>query len=86
MESLEELERGSDMSNSSPSIKSPRNSIEEGNMAPVLKRIRCNCLKNNCDSVGLMNLEFQKLFEDDQALISQTDLSKFNSKEQLDNG
>lgn len=51
------------------------NHEQKGNkLAGILGRIRINCLKNNCDSVGIINIEFEKILTDAHIITSPTDL------------
>lgn len=48
----------------------------------IIDRIHKNCLKNNCDSTGIINIEFNKCLEKnvDYIQLSPTDVDKFNKK------
>jgi len=51
-------------------------------LQPIINRINKNCIKNNCDSAGIISVEFNKYIEKDLDYIhlSPTDMDKFNIK------
>lgn len=53
------------------------------NLHNIIDLINHNCLKNNCDSPGIINIKLNKFPEKnmDYINLSPTDVEKFNKKE-----
>ena len=65
-------------------VSTPRKNSEskdDQRYADILRRIRVNCIKNNCDSIGIINVQFERILVDTHIITSPTDLQRFNQKD-----